>query len=378
MIMVVQCKCCMTEYRLDEALLKGAKGALIRCPKCRKRIFVENPQVPPVSPLQTSRVAPPVASPDSPPKVPPSAPSAAVETDIPPIRVAAPEGMTSPAPGDRGVEADDLSGMFRSDPVAGIDDGISVSSTPNAVSNPPDVPARKALRLEEFFIHPSAAEGDRIPDGGEDGPIVIRSPGPGWNPPPRRPLYRRPLFLALAISVLLLAGGIFYFVYGNHSRKASGSIIPARARSIPENAVFIVGDLKGYFNKKPSGESFYVVKGTVTNIGKALSNGIRIEATLLGKDNQAIVNNGTFAGNVIDESLIPHMSRFTIEGFLGTRYGERGVNRDIPAGKTLPFMMVFFDPPEVVESFRVKAIEAEQVDQVVSSDGKPGGASNPQ
>jgi len=81
---------------------------------------------------------------------------------------------------------------------------------------------------------------------------------------------------------------------------------------------------------------------------------------------------------VIDESLISHMSRVRIEGFLGMRYGQGDVNRDIPAGKILPFMVVFFDPPEGVESFRVKAIEADEADRIASPDGKePGtGSSN--
>jgi len=156
------------------------------------------------------------------------------------------------------------------------------------LSDPPDIPGGKVLRLEDIFIHPSAVKGDRIPDGGIDGPMVIRSPGPGWIPPRRRPRYRRPLFLAAAISILLLAGGTFYIVDGNSGRKSSGNVIPVRARSAPEHAVFDVGNLKGYLNKQASGEPLYVVKGTVTNVGKVLNRGIRIEATLLGKDNQAI------------------------------------------------------------------------------------------
>jgi hypothetical protein len=181
------------------------------------------------------------------------------------------------------------------------------------------------------------------------------------------------------ISIPLLAGGTFYFVDGNSSPKSSENVIPARARSFSENSFLGVGNLKGYLNRKPSGETFYVVRGNVTNFGKALSGGIRVEATLLGNDNQAIANNGTFAGNVIDDSLIPHMSRVRIEGFLGMRHGQGDVNRDIPAGRTLPFMVVFFDPPEGVESFRVKAIDAEEADRIVSPDGKkPGRASNPQ
>jgi len=299
--------------------------------------------------------------------MPPAAPPAAVETGTPPIHVPAPEGMTSPVPRDRRPVGVDLSEMIRSEPVTGFDDEILVPPAPDTGSGPPDISWKKALRVEDLFIPPSEAEKDR---NRQDGPVTIQPPGPGWKPPPRRPLYRRPLFLAVAIPVLLLAGVTFYSVDGNFVRKASDSILPMRARSAPEHPVFDVRNVKGYLNRKPSGESYYVLKGTVTNIGKDLRSGIRIEATLVGKDNQAIVNNGTFAGNVIDESLIPHMNRVRIEGFLGMRHGEGDVNRDIPAGKTLPFMVVFFDPPEGVESIRVKAIDAEEADRVVSPDGK--------
>jgi len=409
MAMVVQCNCCMTEYRLNEALLKGAKGACIRCPKCRERIFVENPGaaqvappiphgvppptappighmvpppiappvpplvVPPLAPRARPRFTPPrmssvasqVASPNSPPKVPLTLWSPAVDVGSPTVRVASTGGMTSPVPRDRRAEGSDLSGRIRPDPVPGFDDGIVVSPTPAAATDPSDTP----LRVEEYFTPPPAVEEKRRSDGGDDGPMAIRSRGPGRNPPPGRPRYRRPLFLAAAISSLLLAGGAYYYVDGNTGRKPSGNVIPAHARNAPGNAIFDVGNLKGYLNNKASGEPFYVVKGTVTNIGKVLDGGIRIEATLLGKDNQAIVKNGTFAGNVIDESLISHMTRVRVEAFLGMRYGEGNVNRIIPEGKTLPFMVVFFDLPREVESFRVKAIDADEADRVNPPDG---------
>jgi len=299
-----------------------------------------------------------------------------------PIRVAAPEGLTSPVPPDSRVEGTDLSGMIRPDPVAGLDDAIVVSPTPTAISAS-IISRGKALGMEGIFIPPPGVEGDRIQSvqgGGGDDPLGMRLPGPRWHPPPRRPLYRRPLFLTAMISILLLTGGAFYFVDGNSGRTSPGNVLPARARSAPEKAVFDVGNLKGSLIRQASGEPLYVVKGTVTNVGKTLASGIRVEATLLGRDNQAIVKNGTFAGNVIDESLIPHMTRVRIEGFLGMRHGDGDVNRNIPAGKTLAFMVVFFDPPGGVDSFRVKAIDVDEADRVDSpGGGEPGTrASNPQ
>ena len=288
--------------------------------------------------------------------------------------------MTTPVPRDRRVEGSDLSARILPEPGIGVDDEIVVSPTPDTASEPPEFPGRKALRLEELFIHPSAAEEGRVPGGGEEDPRKIRPAGREWNPSTSRPRYRRLLFHAAGVIILLLTGGAFYFVDEISGRTSLGNVSPLQARNAPEKAVFDVGNLKGDRKKKASGEPLYVVKGTVTNVGKALSNGIRIEATLLGGDNQAIVKNGTFAGNVIDESLIPHMTRVRIEGFLGMRYGEGDVNRNIPAGKTLPFMVVFFDPPEGVESFRVKAIDSDEADRVTSPDGgEPGTrASNPQ
>lgn len=198
-----------------------------------------------------------------------------------------------------------------------------------------------------------------------------RGAGPAWRVPPARPLYQRPLFFAAAIFVLLLSAGAFYYVEyvdGNSGRKLSGPVVPVHAQNASEQPVFDVRNLKGDLNKQDTGERLYVIKGTVTNVGKTASSGIRIQATLLGKDNQVIMQNETFAGNLIDESLMPHMNRVRIEGFLGMRYGEGNANRDIPVGTSLPFMVVFFDPPEGIQSFTVKAIDVEGAERIRSSD----------
>jgi hypothetical protein len=186
------------------------------------------------------------------------APPTAVETGITPIRVTAPGRMVSPIPRDRGAGGADLPGMIRSDPVTGVDDEIVVSPTPDTASDPPDIPGRKALRLEEFFIHPDAVGRDRIPEGSEDGRRVIRSPGTVWIPPPRRPRYQRPLFLAAAVTILLLIGGAFYFVDGNSGRTSSSNVIPVQARSAPEHAVFDVGNRRNL--NSCLGEPLYLIR----------------------------------------------------------------------------------------------------------------------
>ena len=67
---------------------------------------------------------------------------------------------------------------------------------------------------------------------------------------------------------------------------------------------------------------------------------------------------------------MPHMNRVRIEGFLGMRSGEGNANRDIPVGMSLPFMVVFFDPPEGIQSFTVKVLDVGEAERVQSPDAE--------
>jgi hypothetical protein len=51
------------------------------------------------------------------------------------------------------------------------------------------------------------------------------------------------------------------------------------------------------------------------------------------------------------------MDRPGIAGAMSNRFGQGNVNKEIPPGKVLPFMVVFFDPPGEAESVMVKAID---------------------
>jgi hypothetical protein len=245
------------------------------------------------------------------------------------------------------------------------------AASPGSVS--PEIPGKYAQQVADLFRSPVEAAADRNPPGGDGSSIGDREVGPAWRVRPPRPLYQRPLFIAAAIFVLLLSGGAIYYVDyvdGNSGRKPSGPMAPMPPQSLSGQPVFDVRNLKGHINEQATGERLFVIQGTVTNVGNTLSRGIRIQATLLGTDNQAIMQNETFAGNLIDESLISHMNRVRIEGFLGMRYGEGNANRDIPVGMSLPFMVVFFDPPERIQSFTVKAMDVGEAERIRPPDAE--------
>jgi predicted Zn finger-like uncharacterized protein len=296
--MVIVCEGCGARFRMNHALFQDAKGARIRCRKCGGHIEVRHPE----------------ASPD------------------------APDAATAGEPEAATVHSGHL-GML--DPL-----------------------------LEEPFLPPAVTDTAPEPDSSrEEHAAEMASLKRRLRASSRRGPSMLTIFLLVVPGILLLAGGAFFFRDTKPAQELlrkffppSGSGNTARAVSTAsdvEKSAYEINDMESSYAKTFIGGSLFVIQGTVANVGKGPSRGIRVQATLLDKDNQALVNSTVFAANLVDNTTLRHANRAVIEGILGWRYGERNVNRDIPAGKSLPFMVVFFDPPGQVEYFTAKALDAE-------------------
>jgi hypothetical protein len=171
------------------------------------------------------------------------------------------------------------------------------------------------------------------------------------------------LLIISLLWVLLLAGGAFYFGTIKSGQERLDRLFSGwrsgRTGSAPGRPVYDIRDVKWYVDRSSAGGSLIVIKGSVANVGKALSAGIRIQATLLGKDNEALAEKAAFAGNPLDEAAIRRMERAEMEGVMSNRSGEGNVNRDIPNGKVLQFVVIFTDSPDKVESIIVRAVDVE-------------------
>jgi len=173
------------------------------------------------------------------------------------------------------------------------------------------------------------------------------------------------MLAVLVISVLwilLLAGAALYFGTTKSGQDLLGKLFAgwgsSRTGSSPARPVYDIRDVKWYVDKSSAGGSLFVIKGVVANVGNAPSAGIRIQATLLGKDNEALAEKTAFAGNLLDEGAMRRMERAEMEGVMSNRFGAGNVNKEIPPGKALPFMVVFTDSPGQIETFMVKAVDS--------------------
>ncbi|HEY7528337.1 MAG TPA: DUF3426 domain-containing protein, partial [Candidatus Deferrimicrobiaceae bacterium] len=99
-----------------------------------------------------------------------------------------------------------------------------------------------------------------------------------------------------------------------------------------------------------------VIKGQVANMGRTRKNAVRVHATLLDSKDQPILETTCYAGNTLPGETLRTASRAKIEESLSNRFGERLINMDIAPGKSVPFMVVFFNVPEGISAYRLEAM----------------------
>jgi hypothetical protein len=186
--------------------------------------------------------------------------------------------------------------------------------------------------------------------------LPIMDSGPERNPPvPEGKVFSGgrshtlKYVIVAGISILLLAGGILYFGTTKPGGEGSGKL----------SSSYDIRDVKLSFEKQAASGTLFVIQGKVANSGQGPSGGIGIRVTLQGKDHQALAEKSAFAGNFLDEASLRKMDRARIDAAMSNRFGEGNVNKEIPPGKSLPFLVVFFDPPGGIEDVMVTASDAQ-------------------
>jgi len=326
----ITCGDCGARFRLDSALLKDSNAARIRCRKCGGHIVVRLheespvPVLPPQETIPPSTVEPaaPAQEPASPWPVEPSAPA---------------QEWVSPWP---------------------VEPSEPVPSSPEEEPVPPEMPGTLYSRVEDLLADPLPPE--EYP-AGERPPEETTDPEPGRKAPPRRAPSMLKVLVVSVLWILLLAGGVLYFGTTKSGQDMVGTLFAGfgstRTGSVPEGPVYDIRDVTWHVDKDSAAGSLFVIRGSVANVANVPSAGIRIQATLLGQDNVALAEKTAFAGNVLDEASLRQMDRVGIDAAMSNGFGAGNVNKEIPPGKALPFMVIFIDPPVEIESVMVKAID---------------------
>ena len=129
--------------------------------------------------------------------------------------------------------------------------------------------------------------------------------------------------------------------------------------SAPAAPTFDLRNVIGYYESGGASPRILVIKGQVANLSKAEKGGIRVQATLLDNTDAVLTQQAVYAGNVLSGEAIRKGDQGTVLKALGNRFGEGLANMNVAPGKAIPFMVVFFDAPATMDSYKLEAKDGE-------------------
>jgi predicted Zn finger-like uncharacterized protein len=236
----------------------------------------------------------------------------------------------------------------------------AVPEVPPAPDEPPDSPTP-----EENILEGNAPP----PVPGKEGSFDLRSAvreSVGEAPEPARELPRRSLAIpavAAVVAILLAAGA--YLGLTPSGRKTLEGAIPGVAAlwggkpAASPGPKYDLRNVIGYFESGAVSPRILVIRGQVANLTAVEKSGIRIRASLLDNTDAVLVERAVYAGNVLSGEAIRKGDRDTVSKTLENRFGEGLANLNVAPGKAIPFMVVFYDAPANMDSYRVEAKDGE-------------------
>ncbi len=252
---------------------------------------------------------------------------------------------------------------------------------------PPSIEEDRAPASEEIAVEgnvtpqPGAQEADIPPYAAEEpvepavGPVAPPAPS---REPAEAPAYRPSgpsfgLIAGIALA-LALATAVGYFGFTASGKRLASSYVPGISGLLGGGAGPAVSRYEtkeiGYLVSGASSPRIFVIKGQVTNLSSAERSGIRILASLLDNTGKVMMEETVYAGNLLSGEKLKTENMETLRKALVNPLGEHLANMDVPPGKSIPFMVLFFDAPEDIDSYKLEAKDSRY-------DGGRGGISPP-
>jgi hypothetical protein len=169
--------------------------------------------------------------------------------------------------------------------------------------------------------------------------------------------------VAVVLAVLFAAGG--YLGLTASGRKTLEGAVPGVAALWGGKPAAIASpryDLQnviGYYESGAASPRILVIKGQVANLSAVEKSGIRIHAVLLDNTDAVLVQQAVYAGNVLSAEAIRKGTRDTLSKTLENRFGEGLANMHVAPGKAIPFMVLFFNAPVNMDSYKLEAKDGE-------------------
>jgi predicted Zn finger-like uncharacterized protein len=198
-------------------------------------------------------------------------------------------------------------------------------------------------------------------DSGEDN--LGRLPPPVRVAVPRKSGHKGAWLLSLLFLGALAAGG--YFVWKSGSVDLAGLLDVSRiqtlldqdATEIPDGQILTRG-LNGYFLQNRKAGRLFVIQGEAVNDYREPRSAIAVKGVIFDGKGAPLLQQTVFCGNPIETPELTSASFDRILERMNNQFGDSLSNLNVPAGKAIPFTIVFRNLPAELSEFSVEVVDS--------------------
>jgi predicted Zn finger-like uncharacterized protein len=121
---------------------------------------------------------------------------------------------------------------------------------------------------------------------------------------------------------------------------------------------FALQDVRQYYVKNEKIGQVFVIQGDVVNNFETAKEFIKVEASLYDENGVAVESKTRLIGNTVSLFQLQMLTKEELKAALTNEVGLLTNNTNVPPGGSVSFVIVFYNPPETVQEFGVKVVEA--------------------
>lgn len=172
--------------------------------------------------------------------------------------------------------------------------------------------------------------------------------------PPKKGKFKLWLILAL-VAAVIAGGGTWYWMGLGGTPEVSEPEVAKKVEMLTMRNVRQYNVLNEKVGK------VFVIEGKVVNEFPEPKELIELEGALYDKDKKPLAMKRQLAGTQLSLFQLQVLSENEMESFLNNKVEILANNTNVPPGGEVPFMILFYGPPENVTEFGVKIVDAKDM-----------------
>ena len=178
----------------------------------------------------------------------------------------------------------------------------------------------------------------------------------------RRPSFLRRMLWAffLVLLAVAVAGGAALYLYPELVYEHIPIARLKPAVEVPDAGAsrLVLAGVAGSFVDSSTAGSLFVIRGSVRNEYPESRSFIQVQGSILDDKGKLVLKRTAYAGNAMSDEDLDGMSAEDIARAMNNSYGIDGINRNVPAGTSVPFAVIFESLPENVAEFTVESLRS--------------------